>query len=169
MFNVELRLCESTGHAKVIEINPRAAGQFYDLFERVDGYNLFDALVALETGEAPVSCRGQGRDAVAASFVMRDLSGEGLGRWPARGEIAALRARHPGARIMIYPKRGADLRREMKWLGSYRYGVVNLGAASRIELGAAYEAIHRDIGFHPRSRSRPTKPAAGLLGESAAD
>ena len=169
MFNVELRLCESTGHAKVIEINPRAAGQFYDLFERVDGYNLFDALVALETGEAPVVCRGQGRDAVAASFVMRDLSGEGLGRWPARGEIAALRARHPRARIMIYPKRGADLRREMKWLGSYRYGVVNLGAASRIELGAAYEAIHRDIGFHPRSRSRPATPTAGLLGESAAD
>ena len=29
MFNVELRLCAATGHAKVIEINPRAAGQFY--------------------------------------------------------------------------------------------------------------------------------------------
>jgi hypothetical protein len=133
----------------------------------VDGYNLFDALVALETGEAPVVHRGQGRDAVAASFVMRDLSGEGLGRWPARGEIAALRARHPGALIMIYPKRGADLRREMKWLGSYRYGVVNLGASSRRELASAYEAIHRDIGFHPRSRV--ATPAAGLLGESASD
>ncbi len=167
MFNVELRLCATTGHGKVIEINPRAAGQFYDLFERVDGYNLFDALVALETGEAPAVARRRGRDAVAASFVMRDLSGEGLGRWPGRGEIARLRARHPGARIMIYPKRGADLRREMKWLGSYRYGVVNLGAGSHAELLAAYGEIHRDIAFHPRGREAIA--ARGLLGDAAAD
>lgn len=167
MFNVELRLCASSGHAKVIEINPRAAGQFYDLFERVDGYNLFDALVALETGEAPAVRRRQGRDAQAASFVLRDFAGSGLGRWPERGEISSLRARHPGARIMIYAKRGAELRREMKWLGSYRYGVVNLGAASAAELFAAYARIHRDIGFHPRGRDVAAE--AAYLGEPAAD
>ncbi len=167
MFNVELRLCAATGHAKVIEINPRAAGQFYDLFERVDGYNLFDALVALETGEAPVIRHRRGRDAVAASFVMRDLAGEGLGRWPAAGEIARLRGRHPGATIMVYPKRGADLRREMKWLGSYRYGVVNLGAASAGELFAAYGRIHRDFAFHPRGLE--DAQVGAMLGEAAAD
>ncbi len=165
MFNVELRLCAATGHAKVIEINPRAAGQFYDLFERVDGYNLFDALVALESGEEPRVRRREGRDALAASFVMRDLAGEGLGRWPARGEIAGLRARHPGARLMFYPKRGADLRREMKWLGSYRYGVVNLGARSAPELFAAYDRIHRDVGFHPHGVAG--FPVAEELGEAA--
>lgn len=167
MFNVELRLCPSTGRATLIEINPRAAGQFYDLFEHVDGYNLFDALIALETGEAPVIRHREGRHALAASFVMRDLSGEGLARWPERGEIGRLRARHPDARIMLYPKRGADLRREIKWLGSYRYGVVNLGAASAAELFAAYARIHRDIAFHPAGRGAAHEE--GLLGESAAD
>ncbi len=167
MFNVELRLCATTGHAKVIEINPRAAGQFYDIFERVDGYNLFDALVALQVGEAPVIGRRKGRDAFAASFVLRDLSGAGLGHWPGRGEIDRLRARHPGARIMVYPKRGADLRREMKWLGSYRYGVVNTGARSQAELFRAYDRIHRDIAFHPSPR--PGVRAGSTLGESAAD
>ncbi|MGE0358568.1 MAG: acetyl-CoA carboxylase biotin carboxylase subunit family protein [Burkholderiales bacterium] len=167
MFNVELRLCAATGHAKVIEINPRAAGQFYDLFERVDGYNLFDALVDLESGREPEVRRRQGRDAVAASFVLRDLAGEGLGRWPGRGEIALLRERHPEARIMVYPKRGADLRREVKWLGSYRYGVVNLGAAAPADLFAAYARVHGDIGFHPRGRGAAL--AGDLLGESAAD
>jgi biotin carboxylase len=161
MFNVELRVCASTGHAMLIEINPRAAGQFYDLFERVDGYNLFDALVAVESGEAPVIRHRQGRDRVAASFVMRDFDGAGLGRWPASGEIGRLRARHPGARIMIYPKRGADLRREMKWLGSYRYGVVNLGAASLAELFTDYVRIHGDIAFHPAA------PGPAALGEAA--
>ncbi|MBX3715255.1 MAG: ATP-grasp domain-containing protein [Burkholderiales bacterium] len=166
MFNVELRLCASTGHAKVIEINPRAAGQFYDLFERVDGYNLFDALLALESGGEPRVRRREGRDAVAASFVMRDLAGEGLSRWPRRGEVARLRSRHPHARIMVYAKRGADLRRELKWLGSYRYAVANLGAASPEALAAAYHAIHRDIGFHPRGRL--VVPEA-MLGEATAD
>ena len=167
MFNVELRVCAATGHPKVIEIIPRAAGQFYDLFERVDGYNLFDALVALETGEEPRIRRREGASAVAASFVMRDLAGEGLGRWPRRGEIGQLRARHPGARIMFYPKRGADLRREMKWLGSYRYGVVNLGAGSAGELQGAYDRIHREVAFHPRAREAQRARAA--LGEASAD
>jgi hypothetical protein len=167
MFNVELRVCAATGHPKVIEINPRAAGQFYDLFERVDGYNLFDALVALEAGEEPRIRRREGPSAVAASFVMRDLAGAGLGRWPERGEIAALRARHPEARLMFYLKRGADLRREMKWLGSYRYGIANLGARSPGELFAAYDRIHREVGFHPRGQevARVVRP----LGEATAD
>ncbi len=158
MFNVELRVCAATGHAKVIEINPRAAGQFYDLFERVDGYSLFDALLALETGEEPQVRHRMGPDAVAGSFVMRDLEGAGLGRWPGRGEIARLRTRHPGARIMVYPKRGADLRREIKWLGSYRYGVVNLGASSLAELSAAYRP-------HP---SRHRLPSAGTQPQALA-
>jgi hypothetical protein len=167
MFNVELRICTATGHAKVIEINPRAAGQFYDLFEHVDGYNLFDALVELETGGVPVIRHRQGPHACAASFVMRDLAGAGLGRWPGPGEVARLRQRHPEARIMVYPKRGADLRREMKWLGSYRYGVVNLGAPSPRELFAAYARIHRDIGFHPAGHDASRVDA--MLGEPAAD
>ena len=167
MFNVELRVCAATGHPKVIEINPRAAGQFYDLFERVDGFNLFDALVALEAGDEPRIRRREGKDALAASFVMCDLSGEGLGRWPERGEIGRLRTRHPEARIMFYPKRGADLRREMKWLGSYRYGVVNLGARSPGELFSAYDRIHREVAFHPRGLAAPGP--AGALGEAAAD
>jgi biotin carboxylase len=167
MFNVELRLCEASGHAKLIEINPRAAGQFYDLFERVDGYNLFDAQLALQTGAAPVILHRAGRDALAASFVMRDLDGTGLARWPARGEIAALRARHRNALIMFYLKRGADLRRELKWLGSYRYAVANLGAGSVEELFASYHRIHRDIGFHPEGRAAPRIDA--MAGQAAAD
>jgi hypothetical protein len=149
MFNVELRVCPASGHAKLIEINPRAAGQFFDLFERVDGYNAFDALVALESGEEPRLRRREGDSAVAASFVMRDLTGEGLSRWPRAGEIDALRRRHPAARIMVYRKRGADLRREVKWLGTYRYAIANLAARSPEDLFRAFRGIHDDIDFHP--------------------
>jgi hypothetical protein len=153
MFNVEVRLCERTGHAKVIEINPRPSGQFFDLFEQVDGYNLFGALAALATGDEPQVRRRQGRNRVAASFVLRDMLGEGLSRWPRREEIERLRERHPGANIQVYRKRGASLRRELKWLGTYRYAVVNLGAATHEELISAFERIRADIDFHPRGQA----------------
>lgn len=152
MFNIEMRVDPADGMPRVIEINPRAAGQFYDLFERVDGYSLFEALLDLESGLEPVIRHREGRDRHAASFVLRDLAGVGLSRWPSRGEIAALQDAHPDVRAMVYPKRGADLRRELKWLGSYRYGVFNLGAASVEEMFARFQRICADIRFHPHGQ-----------------
>jgi len=155
MFNIEMRIDPASGEPRIIEVNPRAAGQFFDLFERVDGYSLFEAMLAVHCGEEPVVRRRQGRDRHAASFVLRDLSGEGLARWPSVGQVGALQRRHPDAHVMVYRKRGADLRREMKWLGSYRYGVFNLGAPTLEEMFARFHRICADITFHPRSHRQP--------------
>jgi hypothetical protein len=163
MFNVEVRIDPATGQLRIIEINPRAAGQFYDLFERVDGYCLFEALLDLESGRDPVIRHRAGREKHAASFVLRDLTGEGLSRWPSRREVAALEARNPGMHVMIYPKRGADLKREMKWLGSYRYGVFNVGGATLEEMFGRFHRVCKQITFHP-TRRRPA--FASLLEES---
>jgi hypothetical protein len=167
MFNIEMRIDPASGAIKVIEVNPRAAGQFYDLFERVDGYSLFDALLALECGEEPVVRHREGRDGCAASFVLRDLNGAGLSRWPSAREVAALQARNPDLRAMIYRKRGGDLAREMKWLGSYRYGVFNLGAATPAEMFARFARLHAEIDFHPVGQRTPD--AEELAGESSGD
>ena len=155
MFNVEMRLDPGSGAPRVIEINPRVAGQFYDLFERVDGFSLFGALLDLHSGLEPVIRHRQGRDRHAASFVLRDLAGEGLTRWPRAGEIARLRERNPDIQAMVYPKRGVDLRREMKWLGSYRYGVFNLGGESLEAMFARFHRICGEITFHPPSHREP--------------
>ena len=152
MFNAEMRIDPASGEPRVIEINPRAAGQFYDLFERVDGYNAFDALLALHCGAEPVVRHRAGRQSHAASFVLRDLAGEGLSRWPSRREIRALARRHAEGHLMVYRKRGADLAREMKWLGSYRYVVFNTGGGTLEEMFASFHRLVRDIDFHPASR-----------------
>ena len=152
MFNIEIRVEPASGMPRVIEVNPRAAGQFYDLFERVDGYNMFEAMLALHCGEAPVITRGAGRQKHAASFVWRDLRGEGLSRWPTRRGIDELAKRHGEGHLMVYPKRGADLAREMKWLGTYRYAVFNTGGATREEMLESFTRVDRDIDFHPRGR-----------------
>jgi len=166
MFNVEMRIDPATGRPRVIEVNPRAAGQFYDLFERVDGYSLFDALLDLESGLEPTVRRGEGRQRHAASFVLRDLSGEGLSRWPSRAQIERLQASNPDAHVMIYPKRGADLRRELKWLGSYRYGVFNVGGATLEEMFGRFHRLCGQIDFHPASRRLP---ATAHLAEELGD
>ncbi len=165
MFNIEMRLDPATGAPRVIEVNPRAAGQFYDLIERVDGYSPFEALLALHSGEEPVVRRRAGRDRHAASFVLRDFTGEGLGRWPGGAELRALQARHPDVHAMVYPKRGADLARELKWLGSYRYGVFNLGAPSLEAMFARFHRICADITFHPRGHREPD--VSMMLAEAA--
>jgi hypothetical protein len=38
----------------------------------------------------------------------------------------------------------------MKWLGSYRYGVFNIGAASVEELFARFQRLCAQVTFHPR-------------------
>jgi hypothetical protein len=87
--------------------------------------------------------------------VLRDLAGEGLSRWPSAAEIRALQARNPDVHAMVYAKRGADLAREMKWLGSYRYGVFNLGAQTLEGLFARFHRLCTEITFHPRSHRAP--------------
>jgi len=166
IFNVEMRIDPHTGAPRIIEINPRAAGQFYDLFERVDGYSLFDALLDLHSGVEPVIRHREGRDQHAASFVLRDLAGEGLARWPSSAEIAGLQERNPDVHVMIYPKRGADLKREMKWLGSYRYGVFNLGGKTLEAMFGRFHRLCSEITFHPSSHRQPD--VALLLADCAA-
>jgi hypothetical protein len=155
MFNVEMRIDPKNGRVRVIEINPRVAGQFYDLFDRVDGYSLFDVLVDLGCGREPTVRHRAGRDRHAASFVLRDLAGRGLGRWPAARELAALQRRNPDTHLMIYAKRGADLARELKWLGSYRYATFNLGGATLEELFARFHRVCAQIDFHPVGHEAP--------------
>jgi hypothetical protein len=115
----------------------------------VDGYNPFDTMVDLHSGREPRLARQAGRDRHAASFVLRDLSAGGCGAGPRVGAECPPGA-HPDVHAMVYPKRGADLERELKWLGSYRYAVLNLGAPS-------VEQLHeRFRGCAPRSPSTRT-------------
>ena len=56
-----------------------------------------------------------------------------------------MRREYPEARLMLYLKRGSSLAREMKWLGSYRYAVVNMGASSADDLQQRFHALRRTL------------------------
>ena len=144
-FNVELILDPQSGAIRIIEINPRMASQIANLYRRVDGCDPFDMLLDLAVGNAPQTVRGAGEFRAAASFVFRRFDGRAAGSVPTTEQIAAMHRRYPDARLMLYLKRGAGLAREMKWLGSHRYAVLNLGGRDAADLQLRYEAIRREL------------------------
>ena len=81
----------------------------------------------------------------AASFAFRKFDGKPLAAHPTVEQIARVNRDFPEARLMLYLKRGLALANEMKWLGSYRYGVVNLGAGSSADLHQRYLDLHRQL------------------------
>ena len=150
-FNIEFRYDPARDSLRVIEFNPRLASQLADLYTRVDGLNPYRVLLDLALGERPKIERGAGRFARAASFVFRKFDGRALAREPSRAQVARFNAGQPDAKLMLYLKRGAALSREMKWLGSYRYAVLNMGGTSDSDLIDRYHAACRELSFEPVS------------------
>jgi biotin carboxylase len=146
-FNVELIYQPDTGRIQIVEINPRMASQIMNLYRRVDGYDPYQLLFDLALGDSPQARFGKGAFGAAASFVFRRFDGRAVARLPQPAQIEAVRERYPDARLKLYLKRGASLAREMKWLGSHRYAVLNLGGASAEDLHQRYDDIRRTLAF----------------------
>ncbi|MEW6689714.1 MAG: ATP-grasp domain-containing protein [Pseudomonadota bacterium] len=144
-FNMEFAWDAATGAIRVIEINPRMASQLAVFYEWVDGVNPYRMLLELATGEAPSLERGKPKYRAAASFALRKFDGRPLGADPTPAQLERVRLEYPDARLMLYLKRGLSLANEMKWLGSYRYAVVNMGAASGEELQQRFHALRRQL------------------------
>ena len=150
-FNIELIHDAASGAIRIVEINPRMATQIVNLYRRVDGCDPYSMLLDLATGETPRLVRGAGEFRTAASFVFRRFDGRPHGPLPSREQIEAVHRRYPDARLMFYLKRGVGLAREMKWLGSHRYAVLNLGGHDAGDLQARYEAIRDALALTPEA------------------
>ena len=157
MFNAEYFYQADTGAIKVIEINPRIAYQFADLYQKVDGFSSYECQIALAVGRnaagnaaqsaREVVQRRAGRYQHAASFVLRSFEHKPLKRVPSLARVAEVERRFEDSRIMVYVKQGASLAREFKWLGSYRYCLINLGGHSHDDLHDRYHAARRELAF----------------------
>ncbi|MEQ1515994.1 MAG: ATP-grasp domain-containing protein [Usitatibacteraceae bacterium] len=147
LFNVELRVCASTGQARLIEVNPRMAAQFSDLYEKVDGINLHDVALKIATGEKPDLRAGRGRYKVATSFVFRKFDGSPLLNPPSSEKLSWLKEFDPDAFLAMFIKTGGGLKREMKWLGSHRYATLNMGGESEQHLLDKFNAVKLRLEF----------------------
>lgn len=155
LFNVELCFDPRDDSIRVIEINPRIASQFVTLYEWVDGVRLYDIMLALALGETPQYDRQPQPHRYAGSFIFRRFDGHPAHPRPGRAQLALVARRHPDAHLMLYLKRGADLAREMKWLGSHRYAIANLRGLDRADLYARFRDIRDTLGFGEHAGPEP--------------
>lgn len=155
LFNVELAYDPRTDALRVVEINPRIASQFVTLYQWVDGISLYDILLDLALGRPPRCEALPQAHRHAGSFIFRKFDGRPVHPVPSRAQLGRVSQRHPDAHLMLYLKRGADLRREMKWLGSHRYAVLNLPGCDRAQLYERYRDIRDTLGFGPYAGPEP--------------
>ena len=147
LFNVEMRVCPATGECRMIEVNPRMAAQFSDLYEKVDGINLHEVALKIAIGETPDLTPARGKYKVATSFVFRKFDGTPMANPPTSEKLNWLKEFDPDAFLALFIKSGGGLKREMKWLGSHRYATLNMGGHSDEHLLDKFLTVKQTMGF----------------------
>ncbi len=146
LFNVELFFDPKTERITIIEINPRMAGQFSDLYERVDGKSLWALELDLALGKTPDFPHRQGAFGAAASFVFREF-GDAIKQPPSPDEQTWLTRTYADARLFLDIKHSTSRARETKWLGNYRYALVHMGGVDHDDLLARFANVCEHLDF----------------------
>ncbi len=156
LFNLEFFHDQATGAITVIEVNPRLGSQLADLYDRVEGVDPYAISIELALGRDPAHLpRRLKRGGIAASFVFRTFDGR-TPRSPDATARARLLAAFPDAILFAFRSRGAALRSELRWLGSHRYGTLNLHGDDEADLERRYRHACGLLGW-------PVQPAPARL------
>ena len=146
-FNIELIYDPRADRISIIEVNPKIASQFADLFFKVDGESTFSMLLKLACGIRPAMARGQGDFKLSASCVLRTFEDRHVVAVPSQDAIARIVESYPDASIEIHATPGSALSSQMQDAESFRYGLVNIGASSEQELDEKFAAIAERLEF----------------------
>lgn len=147
-FSMEFVLDPATGRIGVIEFNPRLSSQFGDLYRRVLGLDPHAMALAMSVGEDPRRApRIEPVARVAASLVWRAFRADAAPPPPSRARRARFAAQMPDALLFSFPRSRRAIERELRWVGSHRYGTVHLGAADPGELRARSGRAARLLGW----------------------
>jgi hypothetical protein len=66
---------------------------------------------------------------------------------PSAAQRAQVEYEFPGSLLFCYPKDQREIQRDFKWLGSYRYGILHLGARDASTLQADCERASAMLGW----------------------
>ena len=146
LFNVELFFDPKTERITIIEINPRMAGQFSDLYERVDGKSLWALELDLALGKPPTFPHRAGKFGSAASFVFREF-GTAVKHAPPVEQQSWLTKIYPDARLLLDLKHATSRARETKWLGNYRYALIHMGGVDHDDMMVRFGNVCEHLDF----------------------
>ena len=152
LFNFEFFHDPVSGAIRVIEFNPRLGSQLADLYERVDGIDPYAISIELALGRDPARLpRKKPRGGAAASYVFRTFDGR-TPPSPSAAARARLAATFPDAIFFAFHTRGQALRSELRWLGSHRYGTLNLHGTDPDDLARRYQTACALLGWPEQPR-----------------
>jgi biotin carboxylase len=147
MFNIEMMYDAREDRIAIIEINPRMASQFADLYEKVDGTNAYEVLLDLGCGVRPSPKRRQGKYRFAASCVLRTFEDGLVAALPCEDRLADIERAYPDIRVEIHATSGRKLSYELQDGKSFRYGIVSLGGRDRAEVLRQFAACQAELGI----------------------
>ena len=161
MFNIEFFHDPATDRLTVIEVNPRLASQFSDLYRHVRGLDPHAMSLALALGQDPTALpRIAPVAGAAASLVYRAFTPGASPPMPAAAQRAALMRRFPDALLFTYPRSGHALARDFKWLGSHRYGILHMHGRDAAHLKRRAEAASALLGWPAPYADRQAQASA---------
>jgi hypothetical protein len=153
LFNLEFFYDQQIDSLKLIEINPRLAAQlalFYDWVDGIDVYELgFDMArkgFSNKAAKEKLSAKTTGVCA-ATSFVWRSFDGTSCPKIPTKADWVWLQEHFPEARLEVYAKEGGSLERDMKWLSSHRWAILNISGLDLADTRRKYETIAARLGW----------------------
>ena len=149
MFNIEMFYDAKKDLIQIVEINPRMVGQFADLVEKVNGTNTYEIMLALAAGERPGVKKRKGKFKVAASFVLRCFEDKRIVRLPDRKQISDVKRLVPETLVHLFYEEGERMSdyEHMDDVESYSYAMINMGAADRGSLMAAFDEAKKRLAF----------------------
>ena len=147
LFNIEMFYDAETNHIGIIEINPRMAYQFADLYEKVDGVNLYTMQAQLSAGEAVTAPHRQGQFKTAGSFVPRVFAGQILKSFPTEARAEEIQNAEPDSRIRLIAKEGLASLKAFQDVDSTRLAFVNIGGSSFEQLRQRALKIYERLGI----------------------
>jgi len=146
-FNIEFAYDATTDALHIIEINPRAAAQCADLYDKVDGMSSYDQMLALAVGLRIPRQRSQGQYAVAASFPYRMFHNHYVRKSPTSGMMQKAHKRFPDALIAIHGTTGTYLSDHLQDGDSFLYAIINIGGRDMNDLMSRGRTCKRMLPF----------------------
>ncbi len=158
-FNIEMMYNNTTNTIYIIEVNPRSAAQFADLYEKVDGVNSYAIMLALATGSSlPPLKKRKGTYTIAASFALRVFENGFVKKSPSQQELAKAYRSFPDARIQLHVQKGQKLSDELQDGKSYLYAIINLGGMNKQDLLQRFEQCKNMLVYEIKSLSTAQTP-----------
>ena len=159
IFNIEMMYDAEADRISIIEINPRMASQFADLYEKVDGTNSFSVLLDIAQGRTAALHAPAGTLRICRELRVAQFRGLIWSRpCRARPISSASRELYPDIRVELHATPGRKLSDEFQDGKSYRYGVLNLGGRDLADVLEQFESCRAELGIELRPFAASRSP-----------